>query len=247
MRILTDGAYQPRGNRKPSTKLSDALSGHGLSIIAEYKPRSPTSDPLDVPPDPLKTAEVFERAGAAAMSVLVESDYFRGGPELFSLLRSKTHLPMLFKDFVTSPRQIEMARALGASSVLLIAKALKPEALDYLVHASVSAGLEPLVEVHDQEDIQKLVSCDSYEDVKLVGINSRDLRTLETDISKLQALSRLVPNDRFLIAESGITSAQEISALHGFDAALIGSSLMHSDGLDKLLSELVAAGRGLAQ
>ncbi len=246
MRMLTDGAYEPRGSRKPSTKLSDALSGHGLSIIAEYKPRSPTAGPLDVAPDPLRTAASFERAGAAAVSVLVEGDYFRGGPELFSLLRSKLHLPMLFKDFVTSPRQIEMARALGANAILLIAKALKPEALDYLVHASISAGLEPVVEVHDQEDIQKLVTCDAYEDVKLVGINTRDLRTLEVDLSKLQTLSRLVPNDRFLIAESGITSAKEISAMHGFDAALIGSSLMHSDGLEGLLSEFVAAGKGLS-
>jgi indole-3-glycerol phosphate synthase len=246
MRLLTDGFYEPRGTRKPSTKLSDSLSGKGLSIIAEYKPRSPIAGPLDVAPDPLMTAESFERAGAAAVSVLVEGDYFRGGPELFSLLRSKLHLPMLFKDFVTSPRQVEMARALGASALLLIAKALKPEALDYLVHASVSAGLEPMVEVHDQEDIQKLVSLDAYEDVKLVGINTRDLRTLEIDLTKLQTLSRLVPNDRFLIAESGITSAQEISGLHGFDAALIGSSLMHSDGLEKLLSEFVAAGREMS-
>jgi len=246
MRLLTDGNFEPRGMRKPSRRLSDALSGNGLSIIAEYKPRSPTAAPLDVAPDPLRTAEAFERAGAAGVSVIVETDYFKGGPELFSVLRSRLHLPMLFKDFVTSPRQIEMARALGASAILLIAKALKPDALDYLVRASASAGLEPMVEVHDQEDIQKLVSCDAYEEVKLVGINSRDLRTLEVDLKKLQVLSRLVPNDRFLIAESGIASPQDISALHGFDAALVGSSLMHSDHLEVLLADLVSAGKGVS-
>ena len=246
MRLLTDGAFEPRGNKKPSTKLTEALSEKRLSIIAEYKPRSPSAGPLDVAPDPLSTAESFERGGAAAVSVLVEGDYFRGGPELFSLMRSKLHLPMLFKDFVTSPRQVEMARALGASSILLIAKALRSEALDYLVHSSVAAGLEPMVEVHDQVDIQKLVSCDAFEDVRLVGVNTRDLRTLEIDLSKLRPLSRLVPNDRYLIAESGITSAQEISALNGFDAALVGSSLMHADALEKFLSELVAAGRGVS-
>ncbi len=246
MRLLTDGTYDARGIRKPSVKLSDAISDTGLSIIAEYKPRSPSAGPLEVGPDPMKTVDSFERAGAAAVSVLVESDYFRGGPELFSLVRSRLHLPMLFKDFVTSPRQVEMARALGASALLLIAKALKPEALDYLVHASVSAGLEPMVEVHDQADIQKLVSCDCYEDVKLVGINTRDLRTLEVDLSKLQTLARLIPNDRFLIAESGITSARDIASLHGFDAALVGSSLMHSESLEGLLAELVTAGKGVS-
>jgi len=246
MRVLTDGSYAPRGNRKPTTKLTDALSAKGVSIIAEYKPRSPTSRPLDMAPDPLTAAEAFERGGAAAVSVLAESDYFRGGPELFSALRSTLHLPMLFKDFVTSPKQVEMARALGASAILLIAKALRQDALDYLVRSSVAVGLEPLVEVHDQEDIQKLVSCDAYGEVKLVGINTRDLRTLEVDLTKLQTLSPLVPNDTVLIAESGIASAKDISDLHGFDAALVGSSLMHSDAMERFLSELVAAGRGVS-
>ncbi len=246
MRLLTDGHYEPRGIRKPSVKLSDALSIKGLSIIAEYKPRSPSTGPLELAPDPVATADCFQRAGAVGVSVLVENDYFRGGPELFSLIRSKLQLPMLFKDFVTSPRQIEMARGLGACSILLIAKALKQDALEYLVRASVSAGLEPLVEVHDQEDIQKLVSCDAYDDVKLVGINAQDLRTLEVDHSKLRTLSRLVPNDRILIAESGISSAKEVASLRGFNGALIGSSLMHSPGLEGFRSELVTAGRGLS-
>ncbi len=246
LKMLTNGTLDPRGLRKPSVKISDAISGSGLSIIAEYKPRSPSAGPLEVAPDPILTGDSFERAGAVAVSVLVESDYFRGGPELFSLLRSRLHLPMLFKDFVTSPRQVEMARGLGASALLLIAKALKQDALDYLIRSCVSAGLEPLVEVHDQADIQKLVSCDCYEDVKLVGINARDLRTLHVDLSKLQTLNKLVPNDRFLIAESGISSARDIANLHGFDAALVGSSLMHAKSPEELLGEFVSAGKGVS-
>jgi len=247
IRVLSDGAYEPGGMRKPSTKFSDALSGDGISIIAEYKPRSPSAAPLNIAPDPAIAAEAFARAGASAVSVLAEEDYFGGGSELFSVLRSRLHLPMLFKDFVTSPKQIEMARALGANAILLIAKALRSEALDYLVRSSISAGLEPLVEVHDHEDIQKLVSCDAFDEVKMVGINSRDLRTLEIDLEKLQALSRLVPNDRILIAESGITSAEDISSLRAFDAALIGSTLMRSESIEKTLAALVSAGKGAAK
>ena len=247
IRVLSDGAYEPGGMRKPSTKFSDALSGDGISIIAEYKPRSPSEAPLNIAPDPAIAAEAFARAGASAVSVLAEEDYFGGGSELFSVLRSRLHLPMLFKDFVTSPKQIEMARALGANAILLIAKALRSEALDYLVRSSISAGLEPLVEVHDHEDIQKLVSCDAFDEVKMVGINSRDLRTLEIDLEKLQALSCLVPNDRILIAESGITSAEDISSLRAFDAALIGSTLMRSESIEKTLAALVSAGKGAAK
>jgi anthranilate phosphoribosyltransferase len=245
IRVLSDGVYEPGGMRKPSTRFSDALSTEGVSIIAEYKPRSTSAAPLDLAPDPTTTVNGFERAGASAVSVLVEGDYFGGGPELFSMLRSQVHLPMLFKDFVTSPRQIEMARALGANAILLIAKALRSDALDYLVRSTISAGMEPLVEVHDEQDIQKLVSCDAFDLVKMVGINSRDLRTLDIDLNRLDSLSRLVPNDRILVAESGITTPEDISALHAFDAALVGSALMRSDMPEKTLSSLVKAGKGV--
>ena len=241
LRMLTNGSVVPRGMKKPSTKLSDAVSREGVSIVSEYGVRSPYTSPLEMPVDPRSVIEASERAGAIAVSVRMEGEYFGGSPELFSRMRPALHLPMLFNDFVTSPRQVEMARALGASAILLVARALRPDALDYLVRSAASAGLEPVVETMDHEDIQKLVSCDSFEDVKMVSILGQDVGPLRFELNRLLELSRLVPNDRILLAE-GVSNPQEILKLRGFDAAVVPSTWAEPT-LQTSLSDLVLAGR----
>ena len=138
----------PTGNARP---FSESISGRDLSIIGEYKPRSPSSIGAYVPPDPAVTADIYGKAGIAAVSVLVEDEFFGGSPELFSLVRERTSLPMLFKDFVVTDEQLGLAGSLGADAVLLIAKVLSDEALDRFIAASIQKGVEPLVELHDLE------------------------------------------------------------------------------------------------
>jgi indole-3-glycerol phosphate synthase len=177
----------------------------------------------------------------------VERDFFGGSPELFSIFRSKLSLPMLFKDFVVTEMQIEFAKRLGADAVLLIAKALRPETLETLIGACLTRGMEPLVELHDIVDLEKLSSCGREDSVRLVGINRRNLRTLEMSKGELGELRRLVGVDKIVIAESGVECPRDILALHGFDAVLIGSMFMLAEDLEKTVKEAVSMGRSVSR
>jgi indole-3-glycerol phosphate synthase len=226
--------------------LSEAIiSSPGISIIAEFKTTYPSSPPLHISPDPVRVAETYSAAKVAGVSVLVERDFFGGDPELFSILRSRLSLPMLFKDFVATEKQIELAKRLGADAVLLIAKALRPEVLDALIGACLARGMEPLVELHDIVDLEKLSSCGREDSVRLVGINRRNLRTLEVSKGELGELRRLVGVDKIVIAESGVECPRDILALRGFDAVLIGSMFMQAEDLEKTVKEAVSMGRSV--
>ncbi|MFP4171234.1 MAG: anthranilate phosphoribosyltransferase [Methanomassiliicoccales archaeon] len=213
------------------TPLSASISSPGVSLIAEYKPSSPSSPFL--PPDPEYFSECVSTA--AGVSVLAEDRFFGGGEELFRRIRSMVSLPMLYKDFVISPRQVDRASALGADAVLLVAKSLRPEALEELISCSLSLGLEPLVEVHDQGDLEKAERCPSFHRVPMIGVNTRDLCTLKVDRSVLHSLD--LP-DRLLVAESGVGSRADLEHLEGYDAVLVGGSLMRADDLAGKIAEL---------
>lgn len=243
--VLSKGVPDLSVSRANAPSFSESVSGRGLSVIGEYKPRSPSSIGAYVPPDPLLTADAFGQAGVAAVSVLVEDEFFGGSPELFSLIRKRASLPMLFKDFVVTDEQLGMAKALGADAVLLIAKALRMETLDRFIGISVQKGIEPLVELHDIEDIEKLASCANADRVRLVGLNSRDLRTLRTDTSKLSALREKLPTDKLVVAESGVRDASDVRSLKGFDAVLVGTAFMESQDLLSKAEEMVSAGRSV--
>jgi len=222
--------------------MSSAIeSSPGVAIIAEYKPTSPSSPPLSIPPDPETVARIYSSSGLSGVSVLVEPNYFSGSPELFSFFRERLKVPMLFKDFVVTEAQIASASALGADSVLLVAKALKPETLDRLVDASVKSGLEPLVEVHDEQDVAKLSLLRSVDSVKMIGVNCRDLRTMKTDLSVLARLRPLLPQDKLVVAESGVRSIHDLEKTSSADAVLIGSMFMDSKDLGAQLGEVIAA------
>ncbi|MEM0343099.1 MAG: anthranilate phosphoribosyltransferase [Thermoplasmata archaeon] len=221
-------------------------SSEGIAVVAEYKPRSPTTPPLQVPPEPEIFAEACSRSSIAGLSVLVEPVYFSGSPDLFSFFRRKLRLPMLFKDFVVSEDQIALAEGLGADAVLLMAKTLQPDALDLLIRSCLRRGLEPLVEVHDEADIAALSSIDSFDDVKMVGINSRDFRTLRTDLGVFSSLSPLVPEGKLVVAESGISTAADIMTVSSADAVLVGSVLMRSEEPARELRSIVRACRSVS-
>lgn len=245
LNLCKNGIPEMDSAERSTEKLSEAIrSSDGISIIGEYKPSSPSANPLEIPPSPEYVSEIYSSCGITGMSVLVEPDFFHGGPDLFAQVRSLVSLPMLFKDFVIDEDQIAMANCLGADSVLLIAKALTPGALDELASRCIAYGLEPLVELHDDRDLVKLRSCQCYDSIPLIGINSRDLRSLETGLEKVVDLRKKIPRDRIVIAESGVQSPEDIRTLDEFDAVLIGSLLMRSENLKKTVAELVTAGRG---
>lgn len=229
------------------SRLSQTVNSGNLSLIAEYKPSSPSSQPLMLPPEPAMAAKAYSQEGVAGVSVLVEPEFFSGGVEVFSFFRSRIKQPMLFKDFVTSQEQIDIASRLGADAVLLIAGVLSSEALASLVSSCASRGMEPFVEVHDEKDIAKLSSSECFGSIGLIGINSRDLRTLSTDLSTLSALRELVPPGRTVVAESGVRTTEDMGRLRGFNGVLIGSVFMESADLETKVNELVSAARGVVR
>jgi len=242
--MLSGGLPRPEAVRHEHTYLSRRISAsEGVAVIAEYKPRSPASPPLHVPPDAELAAGAYSAAGVAGVSVLVEPNYFSGSPELFSFFRERLAIPMLFKDFVVTEGQVTLASRLGADAVLLIAKALRPDALDALVRSCISCGIEPLVEVHDEADTAKLSGIGAFDAVRLVGVNCRDLRTLKTDLGVLSRLRPAIPDGKVVVAESGIRTVEDLRKVRSADAILVGSMLMAADELDRALEEVVQACR----
>lgn len=248
LRILQSKPSEAEPLPRSQKSLSESIEGSdGIGMIAEYKPNSPSSPPLMVPPRAEDAARVYSSMGLTGVSVLVEPDYFSGSPELFSFFRSRVMCPMLFKDFVICADQVELASRVGADAVLLIAKALKPQALDALAQVCNSRGMEPLVEVHDADDLSKLTKCRSFDSIKMIGVNSRDLRNLKTDLDGIKSLRESIPDDKIVIAESGVRSESDLYILRGFDAVLIGSSFMQAEDLDVQVGATFAACRRIGR
>ena len=241
------GVAQTRRSQA-SRRLSDAItSAQSLAVIGEYKPRSPSSGALEVPPPLEEVAEAYTASGINAVSVLAEEEFFGGGADLFAHARSRLALPMLFKDFVSSKHQVSLARDLGADAILLITKALTTDALDELVRASVSEGLEPVVEVHDAVDIEKVASSSAYDSIEMIGINGRDLQTLAVSLGRAAELKPRIDDGKIVIAESGIKSPQDVKKLSGFDAVLIGTLFMQAEDIRTMAREIVQAAREVPQ
>jgi anthranilate phosphoribosyltransferase len=211
----------------------------GISVIGEYKPTSPgTSGPF-TPPHIERVVKAFETSGVSAISVLVEPRLFDGGNELFASVRRMTDRPMLFKEFVFSRRQVETARRLGADAILLIAKALSEKTLDDLVNHCLINGIEPLVELHDEQDAIKVRSIPSFDLVDMIGVNSRNLETLEIDLEVLPRMRALLEG-RVMVAESGIRSMTDLEMASGYDAVLIGSLFMSCPDIGTTVGEVVS-------
>jgi len=247
MRTLADssGAVEDV-DRGRGGAFSDAIRGtSGLAVIGEYKPRSPSTFGLNVPPDASDVVKAYSDSGVACMSVLAEQDFFGGGESLFARIRAETSLPMLFKDFVSTEQQIHRARALGADAVLLIAKALRPESLERFVESAKNAGLEPLVEIHDMVDLEKVESCDNSDLIDIIGVNGRDLRTLDVSVERTMEIGKSIGDGRTVIAESGIGRPDDVTMLAGFDGVLIGSMFMRADELEPTVRETVMIASGV--
>lgn len=208
-----------------------------VNIIAECKRRSPSRGVLRQQYDPAALAAAYEDAGAAAISVLTEPTCFDGSLEHLRAVKSRVGVPVLRKDFVIDEYQIAEAAAEGAEAVLLIAAALSDQDLKSLYAASTAAGLDALIEVHDEFELDRALSAGA----PLVGVNNRNLRTLAVDVKVSADLIGRMPRDVTAVAESGFTSSSELAALRhsGYRGFLVGERLMTSADPGEALRDLL--------
>jgi indole-3-glycerol phosphate synthase/phosphoribosylanthranilate isomerase len=219
-------------------RFRDALAQAGLQAIAEVKRRSPSAGDLRPDADPARIAAAYERAGAAAVSILVDSERFGGSWEDLRAARQTTSLPLLAKGFFTTEADLEMADASGADAVLLMLRDLDDASCARLMALARQLGLDPFVEAHDAAELARAVALGADP----IGVNARDLSTFDIDRDRQLALVAEAPRERVVVAESGIWSrAQGAEAeLAGADAILVGSSLMKARDPAAKLAGLLA-------
>jgi indole-3-glycerol phosphate synthase len=230
-----------RAARQPDAKqILPTLRSPGVSVIAEVKRASPSRGPLASITDPAGLARDYESGGAAVVSVLTEGRRFGGSLDDLAAVRGAVDVPLLRKDFVVSSYQLWEARAYGADLALLIVAALEQSALVSLVERSVSLGLTPLVECHSAEEVERAVDAGA----ELIGVNARDLRTLEIDLALFAQLAPRIPDGIVKVAESGVRGPHDVMdyARAGADAVLVGETLVTGGNPRSAVADLVAAG-----
>jgi len=228
---------------EPRTPANNAFLGHlkarrrDPAIIAEVKMGSPRLGSLHGRVDPIAQARLYAENGAAALSVVVEPDFFHGGYDLLAACRAASGLPAIAKDFIVDPVQLLWARDAGADAILLIAALYEPQEMAHYARLARGLGLVPLVETHDADDIAKL----GGEPWEMVGINNRNLRTFDVDLENSIALLAGLPAEAVKVAESGIRDALDVALLSesGFDAFLIGETLLLAEDPAAKLRELL--------
>jgi indole-3-glycerol phosphate synthase len=223
--------------RVVAPSFAGALLSSPIALIAEVKQRSPSAGPIRTPFDPAEIARAYADAGAQALSVLMDAKYFGGGEESFRAVRAAVTLPLLYKEFVVDPWQVWHASALGASAVLLIAAALPRSELETLLAECRAAGMEPLLEVHDDAEARLAAKLG----VRCIGVNNRDLKTFVTTLETTYRLRALIPPSSILVSESGIRSADDVRRLKesGAKAVLVGEHLLRQPDLREAVAGLM--------
>jgi indole-3-glycerol phosphate synthase len=216
-----------------------ALMRPAINIIAECKRRSPSRGVLRTAYDPVAIARAYERAGAAAISVLTEPGFFDGSLDHLSAIRDAVAVPLLRKDFVIDEYQLLEARACGADAVLLIVAALPDAELRALSHRAAELGLAALVEVHDVDECERGLAAGA----QLVGVNNRNLRTLQVDLDASRAVAARLPRQVVAVSESGLKTPGDLQAMRGlgYQAFLMGERFMIEPDPGAALQELLAA------
>jgi indole-3-glycerol phosphate synthase len=209
---------------------ASALTGPGVSLIAEHKRRSPSAGAIREDLTLEQVVEAYERGGAAALSVLTEGPSFGGSLDDLCDARASTQLPILRKDFTVEPYQLYEAVAAGADAILLIVAALDQVELEGLHRQATELGLAALVEAHEESELSRALEVGA----DLVGINSRDLATLEVDTGRTLVLAERIPPEVMKVAESGFSNRTQLSELEqaGFDAVLVGEALMRAPDIE---------------
>jgi len=220
--------------------MSAISSLEGFNVIAECKRRSPSKGVLRAEYDPVAIAKGYADAGAAAISVLTEPTFFDGSLEHLSAVRAVVDVPLLRKDFIVTEYQLLEAKAAGADAVLLIAAALRPAELKVLHDHARRCGLDALVEVHDARELAIAVDAGAL----IVGVNNRNLRTLEVNVRASEELIAVMPADVVSVSESGLKTRADLDRLRGlgYRAFLIGERFMTALDPGKELAELLQGG-----
>jgi indole-3-glycerol phosphate synthase len=224
----------------PALDPMPTFTGPGVSVIAEVKRSSPSKGALAPITDPASLAAEYEAGGAAAISVLTEQRRFNGSLDDLVRVRVAVSVPVLRKDFIVTAYQLFEARAAGADLVLLIVAALSDDELVCLIERAVSIGLTPLVEVHTSEEVSRAVAAGA----RLIGVNARNLQTLEVDPGTFARLAPEIPDGIVRVAESGVRGPHDVIELarDGADVVLVGEALVTGRDPRSGVADLVAAG-----
>lgn len=235
-----DALKEKASSTPPALDPRAVLASDEICVIAEVKRRSPSRGDLATISDPAALAQEYEAGGAHCISVLTEERRFGGSLADLTAVRAAVDVPVLRKDFIVGSYQLWEARAYGADLVLLIVAALEQAALISLVERARSLGLTPLVEVHDESEIDRALEAGA----DVIGVNARDLRTLEVDRGVFGRIAHLIPDDCIKIAESGIREPHDLIAYAeaGADAVLVGESLVTGKDPRAAVHDLVTAG-----
>ena len=208
-----------------------------LGLIAEVKKASPSAGIIAEDFDPVSQAKKYADAGASAISVLTDEKYFKGKLEYLTQIRQAVDIPVLRKDFIIHESQIYEASIAGADAILLIVAALSQDDLQRLFDCANTYQLEVLMEVHDLAELERALETD----VKIIGVNNRNLKTFEVDLKNTESISEEVPEDILFVSESGIKTPQDASlvASWGADAVLVGETLMRADDVASTVKEIM--------
>jgi indole-3-glycerol phosphate synthase len=237
-RVPLDDLRARLADAPPVRDFFGALDGDGpIWLIAEVKKASPSKGVIRTDFDPVAIAQTYERHGAACISVLTDETYFQGSLDYLRAIRRATDIPLLRKDFILDTYQLIAAREAGADAVLLIAECLDDCNLRKLHNETIELGMTPLVELYEPENLSRVLAAGAT----LIGVNNRDLRTFEVDLDHVVRLRREVPDDCLLVAESGISTRQDVERLAaaGIDAMLVGESLMREPDIGAAVDRLL--------
>ncbi|WP_158891144.1 indole-3-glycerol phosphate synthase TrpC [Amycolatopsis anabasis] len=234
-----DGPLPPAGQRpRPARegRFASALTQSDIAIIAEVKPRSPAKGDLWPVEKAVPLAKTYEANGARAISVLANEPFFGGSPDLVAQAARAVEIPVLYKDFVVDPREVELAHACGADGVLVVVRSVDDSELADIVATARGLGLDPLVEAFDEAEIERAVRVGAT----IIGINNRDLNTFTVDVDRAARLRSLIPDGVVSVAESGLRDRSDVerAAGDGFDSALIGETLLRSEDPGSALRSL---------
>ena len=237
-RIPTEKLKEQVASSPGEHRFAQALrEADDIAVIAEVKKASPSKGLIRPDFDPVEIAATYEANGASALSVLTDERYFQGSACALTQVRQVVDLPILRKDFTIDPYQVYEAKAIGADAVLLIVGILSPDQLREYLDLARSLNLDALVEVHTGDELEAALDAEA----QVIGINNRDLRTFQTDLTVTENLIGMMPEDAVVVSESGIHTGADVIRLHdaGAYAILVGESLMREADIGKKLRELL--------